>query len=1332
MKQIYSLFLFLFFALAQVSYGQLYKTTYDESGYNSFTSDYTLPGMSSTLVITSNAATPLFGSVYTLLYNNGQYLNDGSMMPIDMTSNKLLYIRAKASIPGTQLRVDLRNTGDYSTTAGISNDNNILTLTGTYQTYVIDYTGAFDGGYGGTPCGLGGCTFDFSSIKAVNYFLAPGLTGDNGSVYIDYLSIGADFTPPSTVTNYVDHYTTAAGIVRAGSDNFTVSNDNLSNLIISSTPTAPMFSSAWYYLYDNDQMSKTHGPLNVNMNSNKTVYVRAKASTGTPKLRVDVGDRDGNSTTMGVVNEVTLSTSYQTFTFIYTGGSDGGYGGTACLSGPCAVDFTKIANVGYFVNASTGGYNGSIIIDYIAFVNNATACTQIAAAPTITNATSTVCTGNNYTLTASSTGTGVAYSWIQDATTTLTNTGNVTGATTASATFTGFTAGNAGSYTVTSSNYCTAPQTSAAFVLSAGGPAPTANASADQTVCSNNANVTLAGSMTIATGATWTSSGTGTFAPNATTMNATYSPSAADKTAGSATLTLTTTTGNGTCNAGSDQMTVFISPAPNVGLVVSQVTPICTSTNGTVTVAASQSGVSYQAYIGATPVGAAVTGTGATISLIIPSASLSVGTNTITIKATAGVCTPVTLTNPASIVVNAVTAPTIALGNSSKIFGDVPFSIATATSNSAGAFTYSFVSSTPASILTVTAAGNVTINGAGTATVQVSQAAAGCYSAGTQTATVTVAKANRTAAVTSSNTGTVGLTISLTNTVSVGTGAATWSVTNGTGSATVSGTTLTATGAGTVTVTVNIAADANYNAASANQTITIGKATPTATITSANTGTAGGTINLTNTLSGGTGAAFWSVTNVTGSATISGTTLTLTGVGTITVTLNIAADANYNATSATQTITISKGTPTAAITSANTGTVGGTIGLTYTVTGGTGAAFWSVTNVTGAAAISGTTLTLTGAGTVTLTLNIAADANYNASSATQTVTIGKANRTVSITSTSNGTISSSINLTSSAVPSGGTTFWSVTNGTGTAGISGTTLNLTTAGTVTVRVDIPGDADYNAAFATQVVTISAQPTPTVTLADLSKTFGDPSFTLAATSNSSGTLTYSLVSSTPSSIVTVAANGTVTILGAGSATVNVDQAASASFGAGSATATITIAKASRTAAVTSASTGAVNGTINLTNTVSAGTGTASWSVVNGTGTASLSGTTLTLAGAGTVTVTVDIAADANYNAASANQVITISTATGILDPLEASMNVYPNPFETTCAIEFDLATGGVVDLDVYDMIGQKTVSLMKGENLASGLHTVSLSDLNSGAYIVKLKVGNKVKYMKVIKN
>ncbi|HRN36808.1 MAG TPA: hypothetical protein PLL18_07845, partial [Flavobacteriales bacterium] len=117
-------------------------------------------------------------------------------------------------------------------------------------------------------------------------------------------------------------------------------------------------------------------------------------------------------------------------------------------------------------------------------------------------------------------------------------------------------------------------------------PAPVVNAGADGTVCANNAAITLSGSVTGALGGTW-SGGTGSYSPNANSLTATYTPSAAERTAGTVTLTLSST-GNGTCNPVTDQVTFNITPAPTANAGADQ--SLCAnnavaSLNGSFTVA---------------------------------------------------------------------------------------------------------------------------------------------------------------------------------------------------------------------------------------------------------------------------------------------------------------------------------------------------------------------------------------------------------------------------------------------------------------------------------------------------------------------------------------------------------------------------------------------------------------------------------------------------------------------------------------------------------------------------------------------------------------------------
>ena len=95
-------------------------------------------------------------------------------------------------------------------------------------------------------------------------------------------------------------------------------------------------------------------------------------------------------------------------------------------------------------------------------------------------------------------------------------------------------------------------------------PTVTANAGTAQTKCADAPNVTLAGSLGgAATSGTW-SGGAGSYNPNNTTLNAVYTPSAAEITAGTVTLTLTSNDpdGAGGCAAATSTVTITILPLP--------------------------------------------------------------------------------------------------------------------------------------------------------------------------------------------------------------------------------------------------------------------------------------------------------------------------------------------------------------------------------------------------------------------------------------------------------------------------------------------------------------------------------------------------------------------------------------------------------------------------------------------------------------------------------------------------------------------------------------------------------------------------------------------------
>lgn len=89
---------------------------------------------------------------------------------------------------------------------------------------------------------------------------------------------------------------------------------------------------------------------------------------------------------------------------------------------------------------------------------------------------------------------------------------------------------------------------------------PTVDAGTNQIICSNDAEIQLAGSVTGATTTGVWSGGAGTFSPSATSLNAVYTPTASEISSANLVLTLTSTN-NGSCNQRDDVVQIaFVAP----------------------------------------------------------------------------------------------------------------------------------------------------------------------------------------------------------------------------------------------------------------------------------------------------------------------------------------------------------------------------------------------------------------------------------------------------------------------------------------------------------------------------------------------------------------------------------------------------------------------------------------------------------------------------------------------------------------------------------------------------------------------------------------------------
>jgi hypothetical protein len=416
------------------------------------------------------------------------------------------------------------------------------------------------------------------------------------------------------------------------------------------------------------------------------------------------------------------------------------------------------------------------------------------------------------------------------------------------------------------------------------------------------------------------------------------------------------------------------------------------------------------------------------------------------------------------------------------------------------------------------------------------------------------------------------------------------------------------------------------------------------TISSANSVAFGNTISLTTSGGSGTGAVTYATT---GTCSVSGSTLTVGDAGSAcTVTATKSADTNYLAESSTaQTVTITRANQSAlSISSASSVAFGDTITLATSGGSGTGAVTYSTT---GTCSETNGVLTVGDAGSAcTVTATKAQSTNFTAAtSATQTITITKANQTVSFSTspvlpTANGSYS-----VAATADSGLSVAITVDSGSSSVcSISGSTVSFVTSGSCVLNANQAGNTNFNPASQVQQTITVAKAAQSISLTNPGdQAFGGASFSISGSASSGLALTYSLGSATTNSACSVTSGGTVTISQVGTCEILANQSGDATYSAApQASVSFAIAKANQAAlSMSSASTVTFGGTISLTTSGGSGTGAVTYST---TGTCSVSGSTLTVGDAGSAcTVTATKAADSDYNSASSSaQTVTVTKA------------------------------------------------------------------------------------------
>ncbi|MFZ4400637.1 MAG: putative Ig domain-containing protein, partial [Bacteroidales bacterium] len=327
---------------------------------------------------------------------------------------------------------------------------------------------------------------------------------------------------------------------------------------------------------------------------------------------------------------------------------------------------------------------------------------------------------------------------------------------------------------------------------------------------------------------------------------------------------------------------------------------------------------------------------------------------------------------------------------------------------------------------------------------------------------------------------------------------------------------------------------------------------------------------------------------------------------------------------------------------------------------------------TNVATISGSSVTIVGAGTSTISASQAATADYSEGSASFTLTV-KTIPSIYFSNLNKVVGDAAVTLSATSNSSGGFTYTS--NNAGVASISGSTLTIGSAGIATIIVIQAANGNYTSDTIYGYINVGAAALINPTygpFATINKVVGNPAFTITApSSNSAGGFTY--YSSNPS-VATV--SGTmITITGPGITTITAYQSTSGIYRSGIVSTVMTVG---------------INGTSNpvisnfpdmtkyLTDapfTPTSPTSTSSQPFVyfsSNPAVAIAAGNTITICGLGTSVITATQPGGGGYNPGSISSTLTVTHAPAVIS--YSSPNNYT--IGTTISNLTPSSTGGAV--------------------------------------------------------
>jgi len=395
--------------------------------------------------------------------------------------------------------------------------------------------------------------------------------------------------------------------------------------------------------------------------------------------------------------------------------------------------------------------------------------------------------------------------------------------------------------------------------------------------------------------------------------------------------------------------------------------------------------------------------------------------------------------------------------------------------------------------------------------------------------------------------------------------------------------------------------------------------------------------------------------------------------------------------------------------SISTKTFGQTFTITQPTTNSNGTFTYSSNN-TSVATISGTTVTIVGVGTGSITASQAETTNYTSATITSTFTAGKATPTITAFNNIDKTFGqASFNLSPSSNSSGAFSYTS--SNTAVATVSGSTITIVGGGTSTITATQASTTNYLQGTATSTLTVNRL-VPTITnFNDIIKTFGNASFNLVdPSSNSVGLFSYT----SSNTLVATISGKTVTIVGGGTCTITVEQAATTNYESGTATCNLTINQAFSTIGTFYSNN--INKTFgdpsfNLVDPSSNSIGAFSYTSSN-TSVATVSGKTVTIVGAGSTTITAIQEATTNYLSGSKTTTLTITQSA----PTITNFN---NIIKTIGDPSFNLVDPSSNSIGLFTYSSSNTSIATVSGNIvtiiASGTCTLTATQQESGNYL-----------------